>query len=526
MFARGSRLVLSIAFVAVILLIQSESAFLVPDANAQGEGVAPRAFEAETSALPSVSSAMETNSYPNSSFLPVVFNQYPMQTITYSYNLFLPGIFNQFPMETIFGADMSLLDGNSGFEQMAQAGIYWARTDSFVSWANVESVEGTRNWSVLATLAQGWQAASNRGIEPVVVVRVTPSWAQQRPGYSCGPIRSDKLSNFASFMNELVARYSVPPYNVKYWEIWNEPDIDYRLTSPNSDWGCWGNQDDAYYGGGYYATMLQAVYPQIKAADAQAQVLVGGLLLDCDPRPGAGCAFVGSSDKAPMFLEGILRNGGGSYFDGISYHAYDYYQGVSGRYGNDNWQSAWNTTGPVITAKTAFVNSLLNTYGVSGKFLMNTESAILCDSCSSDTTYEMTKAYYVAQAYAVAIAEGLRANLWYSVLGWRNSGLLNPDLSPRSAYTAYQVARSELRDSTLAGVLSPSDIGGSNLVKGYKFNRGDRRIWVVWSLDGSSHSITPNLGTPLSVVDALGHAVTPASTVTVDLNPLYLEWGQ
>jgi hypothetical protein len=515
MFGRVSRLVLPIAFVAVILLIQSGSAFLVPGANGRGDGGAPRAFAADTSAFPSASSAVKANMGP--------------------YSLFLPVIFNRFPMQTVFGAGMSTIDSSSGFDQMAQAGAYWVRADP-VSWASVEPVEGTRNWSALATLAQGWQTASSRGIEPIVVVRVTPSWAQQRPGYSCGPIKPDKLSNFASFMNELVARYSVPPYNVKYWEIWNEPDIDYRLTAPNSDWGCWGNQDDAYYGGGYYATMLQAVYPQIKAADSKAQVLLGGLLLDCDPRPGAGCSIVGNNDRPPRFLEGVLRNNGGAYFDGVSFHAYDFYDYVTsggsfGQYGNGNWRSAWNSTGPVIMAKTEFIKSVLSSYGVSGKFLMNTETALVCGDATGSQSYcqtadfETTKAYYVAQAYAVAIAEGLRANLWYSVLGWRNSGLLNPDLSPRSAYTAFQVARSELRDSTLAGVLSPSDIGGSTVVKGYKFNRGDRRVWVVWSLDGSSHSITPNLGTPLAVVDALGNTVMPSSTITVDLKPLYLEWG-
>jgi len=511
MFSRISRPVLSIAFAVVILLVQSGSAFLIPSVGAQEEGVASSLLTVETFALPSVSSNIESN--------PDLFN------------IFLPMIFNRFPMQTIFGAGMSLLDTGSGFEQMAQAGIYWTRADTVVSWANVEPAEGTRNWSALATLAQGWQTASSRGIEPIVVVRVTPSWAQQVPGYSCGPIKPEKLGAFASFMHDLVARYSVPPYNVKYWEIWNEPDIDYRLVGPTSDWGCWGDQNDAYYGGGYYAEMLKVVYPQIKAADPQAQVLVGGLLLDCNPSGSPSvCATVHPADpyadRPPKFLEGILQNNGAPFFDGISYHAYDFYQGASGQYGNDNWQSAWNTTGPVITAKTAFVKSLLSSYGISGKFLMNTESAILCDSCSSDETFESTKAYYVAQSYAVAIAEGLRANLWYSVLGWRNSGLLYPDLTPRPAYTAFQVSRNELRDSTLVGEVSPSDISGSNGVKGYKFNRGDRHVWVVWSLDGSPHSITPNLGTPLSVVDALGSAVAPASTLTVDLNPLYLEWGQ
>ena len=74
--------------------------------------------------------------------------------------------------------------------------------------------------------------------------------------------------------------------------------------------------------------MLKVAYPQIKAADPQAQVLVGGLLLDCDPRPGAGCSLTAQNAIPPKFLEGILRNNGGPYFDGVSFHAYDFYDWV------------------------------------------------------------------------------------------------------------------------------------------------------------------------------------------------------
>jgi hypothetical protein len=267
--------------------------------------------------------------------------------------------------------------------------------------------------------------------------------------------------------------------------------------------------------------MLKAVYPQIKAADPQAQVLVGGLLLDCDPRPGAGCAVVGHDPKPPIFLEGILRNNGGPYFDGVSFHAYDYYQGHSGPYSNANWQSAWNTTGPVLIAKAQFIQSLLSQYGVSGKFLMNTELAILCDFCSSnDSTFETTKAYYVAQAYAAAIAQGLRANLWFSLLGWNNSGLLNADLSPRLAYTAFQFSRNELRDATF--VREITTYAG---VKGYEYNRGDRRIWVLWSLDGISHPVKPSPA-PLVACDTQGACITnPTLPISVTLDPLYLEFN-
>jgi hypothetical protein len=61
-------------------------------------------------------------------------------------------------------------------------------------------------------------------------------------------------------------------------------------------------------------------------------------------------------------------------------------------------------------------------------------------------------------------------------------------------------------------------------VKGVEFQRGERRIWVLWSLDGNTHSISfPSV--PLAAYDALGYSVPPAASMNVSLNPLYLEWN-
>jgi hypothetical protein len=414
---------------------------------------------------------------------------------------------------------MEQISPGDKLNQVSEAGTYWLRSFSAVSWAAVEPAEGRRNWNALTGLDEELRNITAKGMQTILSVRATPLWAQQVAGYSCGPIKPEMLGAFASFISDLVARYSVAPYNVKYWEIWNEEDIDHSLVDPASPWGCWGDAKDTYYGGGYYAEMLKAVYPQIKAADPQAKVLIGGLLMDCDPRPGGGCAIVGHNPKPAMFLEGILLNNGGSYFDGVSFHAYDYYQGHLGQYSNANWQTAWNTTGPVGLAKAQFIMSLLSKYGISGKFLMSTESALICIKCSNDSTFETTKAYYVTQVYAAAIAQRLHANLWFSLLGWNNSSLLNSDLSPLPAYTAFQFSRNELRDA--AFIQAITEYAG---VKGYEYNRGDRSIWILWSLDGNTQSI--NLpGVPSAAWDALGNSVSRSTYMNVSLNPLYLEWN-
>jgi hypothetical protein len=147
----------------------------------------------------------------------------------------------------------------------------------------------------------------------------------------------------------------------------------------------------------------------------------------------------------------------------------------------------------------------------------------LVNYCLS-TDFETTKAYYLVQTYAAAIAEGLRASLWYSVFGWRNSELLNTDNSPTLAYTAFQFVISKLSNAAYAGDIIPADIGGASGVKGYKFLRSGHRIWVVWSLDGSTHSIHFS-GVPLGAWDALGNSVSTATSMNLTLEPLYLEWN-
>jgi hypothetical protein len=443
---------------------------------------------------------------------------------------YLPGVVKNFPFATAFGADLGAITATNGLYEMRQAGASWLRRAG-LKWSAVETNKNERNWAALENMENEMIAASSKGMELILIVYSTPEWAQKNSSYSCGPIKEDELSTFAVFLYDAVSRYSKPPFNVKYWELWNEPDITPGAVKNDSIFGCWGVGSDPYYGGGYYADMLKAAYPQMKAADPEAQVLVGGLLLDCNPNIEGAC---GNAINQPRFLEGVLRhngeNDGGDYFDGVSFHAYDFYLGEKGMYGSAKWESN-EATGPVVIAKVEYLNSLLNNpdFGAPGKYLINTETALICGGafdppgqppCESgpSSNYELTKAYYIPQVYAAGQALGLRASIWYYVMGWRNSALLNQDLTKRPAYTGYAVAREKLLDSVFERKIDefPS-------VMGYEFKDGNRVIWVIWSTDRTNHSISlPSV--PDGIFDALGSAVPITNPLQVGLNPLYLEW--
>jgi hypothetical protein len=226
---------------------------------------------------------------------------------------------------SVFGVEMEDISIAGGLELIDKAGTYWVRHNSLY-WPDAEPVEGERHWDDLKDLEEQLIAANERNLQVILVVRGTPSWAQMVEGSICGPIKEEKLQAFASFLHDAVERYSQSPYFVKYWEIGNEPDAPVSFQA--EPFGCWGDQGDSYFGGGYYAEMLKLAYPAIKSAAPQAVVLLGGLLLDCDPvnppedPPGSGELKDCTSSQ---FLEGIPE-WWGDYFDMVSFHAYDYYE--------------------------------------------------------------------------------------------------------------------------------------------------------------------------------------------------------
>ncbi|MBN1535638.1 MAG: hypothetical protein JW908_02815 [Anaerolineales bacterium] len=430
------------------------------------------------------------------------------------YYAFMPVIMNKSPLQTVFGVTMKKFNAESGVNQIAEAGISWARED-FI-WESIEPTEGERNWDT--TLEQELITAATLNIKPIMVIGGTPDWAL-KAGFPCGAVAQDKFPALGEFVYDLVKRYSAPPYYIRYWELWNEPDAAGIL-------GCWGDTSDPnYYGGEYYGQMLQFIYPYIKAADPQAQVLVGGLLLDCDPvNPPYGMDCTSSN-----FIKGILESGAGNSFDGVSFHAYDYFSGL-GTYNFVNWNSSSSETGPSAIAKGRYLKSALNQYGFGSKYLMSTETAVFygpnvpTPPCAPDAPaeVEVTKVYHLIHSFASAIAEGYKTNIWYSAIGVRCSGLLNTDLSTKPAYEAYKFAYSKLGDAAFT-----QQITLDAQVMGYEYRLSNRKLWVLWSKDGADHAVTlPKMPLVVNKVGSDGMAVqeTNTTSLTVGINPYFIEF--
>ena len=430
--------------------------------------------------------------------------------------------------DTVFGLEMRRISGQENLSAVTAADTAWVRRNGLL-WSKVESVEGVYRWDQQESLEQELITAHQNGLRVILVVRATPEWAQKYSGVSCGPIREDKLAAFGEFLYQAVKRYSLPPYNVKYWEIWNEPDIDYNLViegrlDSNSQYGCWGETDDPYAGGGDYSEVLKVAYPRIKAADPEAQVVVGGMLMRCYPET---CSF-----NDAHYFEGILHhhgaNDGGKYFDLVSFHSYEYYFGRLGKYGNTWWRSSWNST-LTLVKKAEFLESVMAQYNVV-KPIMVTETALLCGSDGTEPIclhpdFENTKAAYIAQSYAAALASGIKANIWYSLTGnWRGNNLLDSELKPLPSYYAYANVVKSL------GKLSFNrELDEYPEVNGFEFEGENKLVWFAWSRvmdqDLNVRPVQMNLpGTPSRIWDIYGQDVAvEGPSVTVTGIPLYIE---
>jgi len=420
------------------------------------------------------------------------------------------------PLHPIPGIELYNLDIPS-LQLVEKANAYWVRRNA-LPWSVVEPEENLRNWDAVGGLEIELKNAAQQGLPVILILRSAPAWAQKRAGFACGPIAQEKLETFGRFVFDVVRRYSAPPYNVKYWEFWNEPDVELGLVEPDSVYGCWGDPDDPYYGGEVYAEMLKQVYPKIKTADPDSQALVGGLLLDCDPvNPPEG-----KTCQSSKFLEGILRAGGGNAFDGISFHAYDYYDDPY-QFSNINWNSHWDSAGPVLVAKSRYIRSLLAAYQLTGKFLINTESGMLCGRTGMEPKcqtpdYELTKAIYITKANLIARVEGLLGNVWYSLEGWRGTWLVDQNKRPLPSYQALQFIGQLLRDASL--IRQVTDFPG---VTGYELQKNGRRILILWSTDLENHPLTFNQ-LPNTIYNIFGEPQI-FEEILVGPQPVYLEWS-
>lgn len=375
--------------------------------------------------------------------------------------LFLPLVMTGAPpARGLFGLELTARGSPELVARANSAGAGWLRLNG-LAWRDVEPApDAGYSWDAPATqaLEVGLRRAAELKLPVVLVIHGSPTWAVAPYSANCAPISSAHYERFTRFAAAAVARYSAPPFAVRYYELGNEPDSN--LFTVDSPFGCWGRADAPLYGGGDYGRLLKVAYPAIKAASPEAQVLSGGLLLDAayDPRTGSGAAG--------RFLEGMLEAGAGGSFDILAFHSYSYYDGTpDGHAGAQDW-------------KPGYLRGVLSRYGLS-KPLFNSESALLCPEATAACA--TAQAYAIPRLYLRALRDGLIGQVWftYDSDSFHNTALVAPG-NPQQERPAHRAFVQASR--ALAGLRYGGPVGGMPPgAEGYSLMGDQVTTAVLWS---------------------------------------------
>jgi len=101
-------------------------------------------------------------------------------------------------------------------EVVRQLGLGWTRAD--FQWGTVEPEKGKWVWDKTDQLVATAHADS---MEILPVLDYTAPWAEAVKGQQTGP--PEHVQDWEDYVDHVVARYSHPPFSLRYFQIWNEP---------------------------------------------------------------------------------------------------------------------------------------------------------------------------------------------------------------------------------------------------------------------------------------------------------------
>ncbi|HNE88344.1 MAG TPA: cellulase family glycosylhydrolase [Actinomycetota bacterium] len=134
-------------------------------------------------------------------------------------------------------------------------GVTTVRLD--VSWAMLSPDGPTWNAAGTQKVARVIDMITDRGLAPMVMIWMTPSWVTGSTDERVAPSSPSELRHWQNFTQELAARFP----QVRDWEIWNEPNSDDFMRGADAT---------------VYAKLLDAAYKGIKSGNPAARVIFGG----------------------------------------------------------------------------------------------------------------------------------------------------------------------------------------------------------------------------------------------------------
>ncbi len=166
----------------------------------------------------------------------------------------------------------------------------------FFPWAYYQGSDGDIAWEHPDQVVNHAHA---QGLTVIARLGLTPDWARP-PDTPLTYLDEEAYADFGAFAAAFAQRYQG---KVDYLVIGNEPNLSYE----------WGYRPTTAVD---YVNLLKVVYPQVKEANPDIQILAGALAPTLEPE---GSPW-GLNDL--HYLAGMYEAGAAPYFDGLAVHAY------------------------------------------------------------------------------------------------------------------------------------------------------------------------------------------------------------
>jgi hypothetical protein len=410
-------------------------------------------------------------------------------------------------LQNKFGTEVDSEFANyRGADKIEQAGFGWYRHMQ-VSWASFEPIsgvytmtpEGPAGW--YQDLDDGLARAVSSGLQPIVVIRDSPQWATVALTRGCTPITPTLYTHFADFVNMVIDKYEQPPYNVRYYELFNEPDIWAHIT--DTEKGCWTLAQ--------YVDMLEVVYPAVKVEHPNILLVNGGL-----------------SDAHSAWARDLISYGY-DYLDVLAYHAYEKTDQ------NGMWLTATTTTPAIYLRALEQLKAWIKQYHPSSplKPIIMNEGGLLYNLSLASNTYEATKisqGYFAAFMAAHVTGDDIKLYSWFRSWerpdGWPESAYgdsENYTYLTNTLYTALAFSLAQARNAVY--ITTTFNTNGASIVK--LMNKDDKELWLLWNTHTSNSTpFTYTFGvSPYKVWDVWGNELQISTTLYMT-HPVNAVWVQ
>jgi hypothetical protein len=358
--------------------------------------------------------------------------------------------------------------------KVGETGARWVRCGAgatqLVDWSAVEPAPGQFKWD--AADAELAQFDKPEGLTPLPILAYTAPWASSGPNgdRACPPT---DLRFYARFVYESVARYKG---DIKYWEVWNEPNIGFFAGSIPQ-----------------YVDLLKAASIAARQADPDCHILFGGM---------AGVDL--------RFARRCYEHGAAPYFDVMACHPYQW-----GRTFNDGW----------FAEKLTNLQTLMRECDGRRKPVWLTEIGWSTgEGVSNEDQARLLVQSYVS---ALSLADlNVAKVFWFCVKDWGGPGhgLFADDGARKPAFGAYRALTQELEGRMCVGKVKAGE------VRAYLFGAKDkddtvRLVFWAPALEPLDFELPVAQG-PLTLVNLQGEESTiqpaPALKLKAEPAPSYL----